>query len=140
MPTQKTHLSLIPHEYSVQALKSRIENIKEAKRALLIDAMVMCQQSERENLSIEISVSKTTNRGAEQFNWTYRDTGYRCLDATLLINPAPESDKKKFIRLEAMRVRYNHELSAYDAELTRLRNTTRRSYLPDHLKASSTAA
>ena len=94
MTKPKTHLSLIPHEYSVPALKSRIEHIKEAKSALLIEAMVMCEQSERENLSIEIIVSRTSRRGAEQFNWTHRDTGYRCLDATLLINRAPTPTKK----------------------------------------------
>ena len=140
MKQPKNHLSLIPREYSVQALKSRIEQIKEAKSKLLIEAIALCEQSEKENLSIEIIVSRTSRRGAEQFNWTHRDTGYRCLDATLLINRASDSDKDNFIILEAMRVRYNHELSAYDAELTRLRNTTRRSYLPDHLKAIAPAA
>ena len=139
MPNQKTYLSLIPHEYSVQALKSRLEHIKEAKSELLIEAMALCEQSEKEKLSIEIIVSRTSRRGEQQFNWAHRDTGYRCLDATLLINRASKSDKNIFVELEVMRVRLNHELSAYNAELARLRNTTRRSYFPEHLKAPATA-
>ena len=39
MNKPKNHLSLIPREFSVQALKSRIEHIKEAKSELLIEAM-----------------------------------------------------------------------------------------------------
>ena len=140
MNKPKNHLSLIPREFSVQALKSRIEHIKEAKNELLIEAMALCEQSEKENLSIEIIVSRTSRRGEQQFNWAHRDTGYRCLDATLLINRASKSDKIIFVRLEAMRVRFNHELSAYDAELVRLRNTTRRSYFHEYLKAPATAA
>ena len=140
MKQPKNHLSLIPREYSVQALKSRIQEIKEAKSKLLVEAMALCEQSEKENLSIEIIVSRTSRRGEQQFNWAHQDTGHRCLDATLLINQASKTDQNIFIRLEAMRVRFNHELSAYDAELTRLRNTTRRSYFPEHLKATATAA
>ena len=140
MNKPKNHLSLIPREFSVQALKSRIEHIKEAKSELLIEAMALCEQSEKENLAIEIIVSRTSRRGEQQFNWAHRDTGYRCLDATLLINRASKSDKNIFVRLEAMRVRFNHELSAYDAELARLRNTTRRSYFHEYLKAPATAA
>ena len=140
MNKPKNHLSLIPREFSVQALKSRIEHIKEAKSELLIEAMALCEQSEKENLSIEIIVSRTSRRGEQQFNWAHRDTGYRCIDATLLINRASKSDKNIFVGLEAMRVRFNHELSAYDSELARLRNTTRRSYFHEHLKAPATAA
>ena len=140
MNKPKNHLSLIPREFSVQALKSRIEHIKEAKSELLIEAMALCEQSEKENLSIEIIVSRTSRRGEQQFNWAHRDTGYRCIDATLLINRASESDKNIFVRLEAMRVKFNHELSAYDTELARLRNTTRRSYFHEYLKAPATAA
>ena len=134
------HLSLIPREFSVQALKARIEHIKEAKNQLLIEARALCEQSEIEKLSIEIIVSRTSTRGTQQFNWAHLDTGYRCLDATLLINHASKSDKNIFMRLEAMRVRFNHELSTYDAELTRLRDTARRSYFHEHLKAPSPAA
>ena len=140
MEKPKNHLSLIPREFSVQALKTRIEHIKEARSELLIEACALCEQSEKENLSIEIIVSRTSRRGAQQFNWAHRDTGYRCLDATLLINRASKSDKNIFVRLEAIRVRLNHELSAYDAELARLRNTTRRSYFHEHLQAPATAA
>ena len=140
MNKPKNHLSLIPREFSVQALKTRIEHIKEARSELLIEAMALCEQSEKEKLSIEIIVSRTSRRGAQQFNWAHRDTGYRCLDATLLINRASKSDKNIFVRLEAIRVRLNHELSAYDAELARLRNTTRRSYFHEHLKAPAPAA
>ena len=140
MEKPKNHLSLIPREFSVQALKTRIEHIKEARSELLIEAMALCEQSEKEKLSIEIIVSRTSRRGAQQFNWAHRDTGYRCLDATLLINRASKSDKNIFVRLEAIRVRLNHELSAYDAELARLRNTTRRSYFHEHLQAPATAA
>ena len=140
MEKPKNHLSLIPREFSVQALKTRIEHIKEARSELLIEACALCEQSEKENLSIEIIVSRTSRRGAQQFNWAHRDTGYRCLDATLLINRASKSDKNIFVRLEAIRVRLNHELSAYDAELARLRNTTRRSYFHEHLKAPAPAA
>ena len=140
MKKPKNYLSLIPREFSVQALKTRIEHIKEARSELLIEAMALCEQSEKEKLSIEIIVSRTSRRGAQQFNWAHRDTGYRCLDATLLINRASKSDKNIFVRLEAIRVRLNHELSAYDAELARLRNTTRRSYFHEHLQAPATAA
>ena len=140
MKKPKNYLSLIPREFSVQALKTRIEHIKEARSELLIEAMALCEQSEKEKLSIEIIVSRTSRRGAQQFNWAHRDTGYRCLDATLLINRASKSDKNIFVRLEAIRVRLNHELSAYDAELARLRNTTRRSYFHEHLKAPAPAA
>ena len=134
------HLSLTPREFSVQALKTRIELIKEAKSELLIEACAMCEQSEKENMSLEIIVSRTSRRGAQQFNWAHRDTGYRCLDPRLMVNRASNSDKIIFVGLEAMRVRFNHELSAYDAELARLRNTTRRSYFHEYLKAPATAA
>ena len=140
MKTPKNHLSLIPHEFSVQALKSRIEHIKEARSELLIAAYALSEQSEKEYLSIEIIVSRTSNRGAQQFNWIHRDTGYRCLDANLFINRASTSDKNIFARLEAMRVRFNHELSTYDSELARLHNTTRRSYYHEHLKEPASAA
>ena len=129
------HLSLIPREFSVQALKSRIVHIKEARSELLIEARALCELSEKENMSLEIIVSRTSRRGKQQFNWAHRDTGYRCLDPRLMVNRASKSDKKIFIRLEAMRVRFNHELSTYDAELTRLRDTTRRSYFHDLLNA-----
>ena len=140
MNKPKNHLSLIPREFSVQALKSRIEHIKEARSELLIEACALCEQSEKENMSLEIIISRTSRRGAQQFNWAHRDTGYRCLDARLLLNRATKSDKMIFIRLEAKRVRFNHELSAYDAELTRLRDTTRRSYFHEHLQARASAA
>ena len=140
MNKPKNHLSLIPREFSVQALKTRIEQIKEAKSHLLIEACALCEQSEKENLSLEIIISRTSRRGAQQFNWAHQDTGYRCLDARLLLNRATKSDKMIFIRLEAKRVRFNHELSAYDAELTRLRDTARRSYFHEHLQAPASAA
>ena len=140
MNKPKNHLSLIPREFSVQALKTRIELIKEAKSELLVEACAMCEQSEKENISLEIIVLRTSRRGAQQFNWAHRDSGYRCLDPRLMVNRASKSDKKIFIRLEAKRVRFNHELSAYDAELIRLRDTTRRSYFHEHLNAPATAA
>ena len=106
----------------------------------MIEACALCEQSEKENMSLEIIISRTSRRGAQQFNWAHQDTGYRCLDARLLLNRATKSDKMIFIRLEAKRVRFNHELSAYDAELTRLRDTTRRSYFHEHLQAPASAA
>ena len=140
MPLQNLPLSLTPLEFSVKALKSRIKQITLARNKLLIEARAMCEQSEKETMLVEIIVSRTSTRGAQQYNWAHRDTGYRCLDPRSMVNTSTKSDKVTFVTLETKRVRFNHELSAYDTELARLRNTTRRSYFPEHLKAPATAA